>query len=112
MGDIEYKSDLAFKLIIPGCLPVLEDGVGCPDPITFCGDLYENMFLWGVVGVIEAGGRDERDGCPGGVRRRPNKSSGEFDRKSCGTESPINSLRNTLEYVLLASSVRWKCNSP
>ena len=43
---------------MPGCLAVRDEGVGCPEPILLLGDWYENMFLWGVEGVIEAGGRD------------------------------------------------------
>lgn len=31
------------------------EGVGCPDPRTLRGDIYENRFLCGVEGVIEAG---------------------------------------------------------
>lgn len=68
--------------------------------------------MCGVVGVIEAGGSDAADGCPGGVCLLPNRSSGDIDLWSCGTESPISSFLNTFEYVLLASSVRWKCSSP
>lgn len=33
----------------------------------FCGDLNEKRFLWGVDGVMDAGGRFEAEGTPGGV---------------------------------------------
>ena len=111
MGETEYRSERAFRFMGPIRLVygVLEDGVGWPDPICFWGDLYEKRFLCGVLGVIEAGGNDAADG---GVCLRPKRSSGDIDRWSCGTESPMSSFRSTFEYVLLASSVRWKCNSP
>jgi hypothetical protein len=70
--------------------------------------MYVNMFLWwGVLGVIDAGGSVEADWM-GGVCREPYRVSGESERLSCGTESPMSSFRRTFEYVLLASSVRWK----
>ena len=68
MGDREYRSERAFRLIGPACLLCgVFDGVGWPEPIFFRGDMYENRFLCGVVGVIDAGGREDAEGCPGGV---------------------------------------------
>lgn len=69
-------------------------------------------FLWGVDGVMLAGGRF--DTCDGGVWERvfsliplprPSKGSGDNDsRSACGTVLPNSSLRRTREYILFASS--------
>lgn len=58
MGDMEYRSDRAFRLMGPECrLYGVLDGVGCPEPMTLRGDIYEKRFLCGVEGVIEGGPR-------------------------------------------------------
>ena len=41
MGETEYRSERALRFIGPilWVYGVFEEGVGCPDPICFCGDL-------------------------------------------------------------------------
>ena len=68
IGDIEYRSERALRFTGPECLPYgVFDGVGCPEPMTLRGDMYEKRFLCGVEGVIEEGPKAAADGWPGGV---------------------------------------------
>jgi hypothetical protein len=69
----------------PECLPYgVFDGVGCPEPMTLRGDMYEKRFLCGVEGVIEGGARVAVDFWPGGVCLLPRskKLSGDVERWS------------------------------
>lgn len=70
-----------------------------------------NKFLWGVDGVMLAGGRLDTT-CDGGVCDRvlsliPDNGSAAKESKSAwGTVFPKSSLRNTREYIRFASSAR------
>lgn len=68
-------------------------------------------FLWGVDGVMLAGGRLETT-CEGGVWERvlslvpDNGSAAKESKSGWGTVFPNSSLRNTREYIRFASSAK------
>lgn len=71
-------------------------------------------FLWGVDGVMLAGGRLET--CDGGVCERvlslmpENGSAAKESKSAWGMVFPNSSLRNTREYIRFASSAKFNVN--